>query len=136
MKIWNDYGSEHSSNLIMIGRFKNAGSAEKAKDILDKIEQQVSDDIKEGSIVVGDPPVRYTEGMMELMKSVGIHSIGPAEFEQFAYDVSVDLEGSEVHVRTDEVDISAFLKVLVDNGACVEVYSAHDYPEKNNAKEE
>ena len=29
MKIWNSYGSEHSANLVMIGSFKDAASAEK-----------------------------------------------------------------------------------------------------------
>ena len=29
MKIWNGYGSEHSMNLVMIGRFKTVGEAEK-----------------------------------------------------------------------------------------------------------
>ena len=35
----------------------------------------------------------------------------------------------EVIIMTDEVDVSALLKLLLDRGAKVEVYSAHDYPE-------
>jgi hypothetical protein len=37
MKTWNSYGSEHSANLVMIGKFKNAASAEKAKEAIDLI---------------------------------------------------------------------------------------------------
>ncbi|EUA59807.1 hypothetical protein I550_2955 [Mycobacterium intracellulare 1956] len=32
-------------------------------------------------------------------------------------------------ITTDESDVQALLKVLLDGGARVEVYSAHDYPD-------
>lgn len=130
MKTWNDYGSEHSANLVMIGRFKDADKAEEAKKILEQIEKQVSADILADEITVGSPSGRYTDGMMVLLSKLNVHSIGPTELEQFAYDVHVELEGETIAVRTDEVDMSAFLKVLIDKGARVEVYSAHDYPEE------
>ena len=130
MKTWNDYGSEHSANLVMIGRFKDSDTAEEAKEILEQIEEQVSADVQADEITVGSPSGRYTDGMMDLLSKVNVHSIGPAELEQFAYDASVELKGETISVRTDEVDVSAFLKVLIDKGARVEVYSAHDYPEK------
>ena len=38
-------------------------------------------------------------------------------------------EDDKVVVTTNESDVSAFLKVMIDKGARVEVYSAHDYPE-------
>jgi len=41
----------------------------------------------------------------------------------------VKVEGSKMILTTDEVDISAFLKVMLDSGARIEVYSAHDYPD-------
>ena len=130
MKIWNDYGSEHSAKLVMIGRFKDTETAEEAKKILEQIEEQVSADIQADAIIVGTPSDRYTEGMLDLLRKVNVHSISPTELEQFAFDVRVELKGEIIDVRTDEIDVSAFLKVLIDKGARVEVYSAHDYPEK------
>ena len=67
--------------------------------------------------------------MRDLFKRVDVYSISPAELGQFSYDVSVSVESDHLVVTTDEIDVSAFLKVLLDKGARVEVYSAHDYPE-------
>jgi hypothetical protein len=124
MKIWNSYGSEHSANLVMIGKFKDAASAEKAKEIIDEITDFISSS--------GDNyenAARYPDGIMKLLERVGFHSIAPAELDQFRYDIRSELKGDKVVITTDEVEISAFLKLLVDKGARVEVYSAHDYPD-------
>jgi hypothetical protein len=124
MKIWNSFGSEHSANLVMIGRFKDAASAEKAKEVIDKISDFVlnSDEKFEGA-------GRYSEKALELLKTVNFYSVGPAEFEQFRYEVMPKLEGDKLILRTDDIEISAVLKIMVENGARVEVYSAHTYPD-------
>lgn len=129
MKIWYQYGSEHSANLVMIGHFTDATEAARAKEIIDELTEQVSADQTNGSLVVGSPSTRYTDAMLDLLSRVKVHSIGPGELEQFIYDVSVKVDGSDVVLTTDESDVSAFLKVMFDRGARVEVYSAHDYPD-------
>lgn len=48
--------------------------------------------------------------------------------DQFNYDFNAALENDRLVVRTDETDISALLKFMIDKGARVEVYSAHDHP--------
>ena len=58
----------------------------------------------------------------------------PAELEQFAYDVTVEVEDSQIVVTTDEIDVSAFLTVLIEKGARVEVYSAYAYPENGHGR--
>jgi hypothetical protein len=129
MKIWYGYGSEHSMNLVMIGHFDQIGDAEKAKAIIDSLTKSVSADIDDGLLEVGNPPQRYSDRMMELLKKANIYIIGANEFEQFAYDVRLELDAKRVVLTTDESDVSAFLKVLVHQGARVEVYSAHDHPD-------
>ncbi len=124
MKIWNSYGSEHSANLVMIGKFKDVTSAEKAEAVIDQIKEfmmESGDDHRDAE--------RYSDAVMELLKRVNFHDVRPSELEQFIYDVSCRREGDRIIITTDEPDISAFLKVLVENGARVEVYSAHTYPE-------
>lgn len=126
MKIWNSYGSEHSANLVMIGKFKDAASAEKAKAIIDEITQFMAnnpDDHRRAD--------RYSDDALGLLQKVDFYSVAPAELEQFIYDVSVELRGDQVVITTDEIDVSAFLKLLIDKGARVEVYSAHDYPDSS-----
>jgi translation initiation factor 2B subunit (eIF-2B alpha/beta/delta family) len=43
--------------------------------------------------------------------------------------VRVKVEGSKVILTTDESDVSAFLKVMFDQGARIEIYSAHSHPD-------
>jgi hypothetical protein len=129
MKLWFGYSSEHSSNLVMIGRFKDLGDAAEAKEIIEQLTEQVRADEQAGLLKIGELADRYTDDMLNLLQKVKVHSIGPAELEQFAYDVGIKVENKEVVLTTEEYDVSAFLKVLLDKGARVEVYSAHDYPD-------
>ena len=65
MKIWNSYGSEHSANLVMIGTFKDATSAEKAKEIIDEITKFMintgDDDDYRGADHYSDPVLELLE---------------------------------------------------------------------------
>lgn len=125
MKIWTNHGTEHSANLVMIGKFKNTGAAEKAKAAIDEIKEFMKnsdDDHRDAE--------RYSDPAFALLHKLGVHSLGPAELEQFLYDVGYELKDDKIIIGTDEIEISAFLKLLIDNGAMVEVYSRNDYPEK------
>ena len=128
MKIWHQYGSEHSANLVMIGHFEDATEATKAKEIIDALTKQVAEDQESGSLVVGSPSDRYGKEMLDLLGRLNIGSIGPGELEQFAYEVDVRVKGKNLVITTEELDIAAFLKVLFHRGARIEVYSAHDHP--------
>ena len=128
MKIWYQHGSEHSANLVMIGHFENAAEATKAKEIIDELTQQVADDQSNGTLTVGCPSARYGKEMLDLLGRLNV-TIGPQEVEQFAYEVSVKLAGNDLVLTTEELDVSAFLKVMILKGARIEVYSAHDYPD-------
>lgn len=114
----------------MIGKFKDAASAEKAKEVIDKINDfvQSSDERFEGAD-------RYSDQALELLKTVNFYSVSPAEFEQFRYEVMPTLDGDKLILRTDDIEISAVLKIMVENGARVEVYSAHTYPDKDKSAE-
>jgi len=74
MKIWNSYGSEHSANLIMIGKFKDAGVAERAKEVIDEITEFVG---KTGENERQSN--RYSDDAFELLRKVKLYSVGPAE---------------------------------------------------------
>jgi hypothetical protein len=128
MKVWRGYGSEHSMNLVMIGRFKDASDAIKTKGVIERLTEQVNIDVDAGHIEMSELPDRYTDDMLNLLMDVNIMIIGLNELEQFVYDVAVEVEDNQVVITTEESDVSAFLKVLLDKGARVEVYSAHDYP--------
>ncbi len=129
MKIWYQHGSEHSANLVMIGHFKDATEATKAKEIIDELTKQAVEDEDKGALVLGSSSERYSDSMLDLLGRLNVASIGPQELEQFLYEVGVKVEGSKMILTTDEVDISAFLKVMFNRGARIEVYSAHNHPD-------
>lgn len=124
MKTWNSYGSEHSANLIMIGRFKDAASAIEAKEAIDAITGFMTSGEADGT-----NPGQYPEGLMNILRRVGFFSLAPSELEQFTRENHLELKDEQVIITTDEPDVSAFLKLMVDKGARVEVFSAHVHPD-------
>jgi hypothetical protein len=118
----------------MIGRFKDASAAREVKEIIDEITNQVAKDQASGALVIGSPSERYGQDMLELLMRRNIGSIGAQELEQFAYEIKVDVDKSDVVVTTDEIDISALLKVLFLKGARIEIYSAHDHPDTGHGR--
>lgn len=128
MKVWMGYGSEHSMNLVMIGRFKEAGDAEQAKQMIERLIEQVRAEPDVYQRDTSPENHRFSDEMLEFLRAAKLYSIGPMELEQFTYEVNVDVNGNEVIVTTDELDVWAFFKVLLDKGARVEVYSAHHHP--------
>lgn len=126
MKIWNSYGSEHSANLVMIGRFKDAASAEEAKEAIDKITAFMNSSDEEYRGVD-----RYPDGIMEILKKIKLYTIAPGELEQFTLEFHIRVKDNQLIISTDELDVSALLKLMIDKGARVEVYSRDDYPDMN-----
>lgn len=134
MKIWQQHGSEHSANLVMIGHFEDETEAVKAKEIIDALTEQVTKDQESGVLVFGSPSDRYGDEVLDLLMRLNIASIGPHELEQFAYGVNIKVEDQNLVITTDELDIAAFIKVLFHRGARIELYSAHSYPESDDGK--
>jgi len=124
MKIWKSYGAEHSTNLVMIGKFKEVSEAIETKEVLKLLFDKLPD-----LVDFGVNTDRYSDEVGKLLSSKNIYTLSPLELVQFRYDISVELNGNEIHISTDEDDISAILKIMIHNGAKVEVFSAHDYPE-------
>ena len=127
MKIWLGYGTEHSMNLVMVGKFEENEEASQAFAAIHHMMDQATADVESGLLEVGELPDRYTDAMMKLAEDLRFYSLHPAEFEQFVYDVAVDLKDDKIVITTDEADVSAFLKFLVHKGARVEVYSGHHH---------
>jgi hypothetical protein len=128
MKIWNGYGSEHSMNLVLIGRFKRAQDAEKVEKDIDKLGAQASKEDSH-SIASGKPEdQRFSDGMLSLLRNLKLNTLGPADLGQLVSDHHLKREGNRITVKTDEAEVSAFVKLFIEAGAKVEVFSAHDYP--------
>ena len=120
MKIWRTFGTEHSMNLVLIGRFKEIRNAEDAKRSIDRLTAFITNEEPPAPSTAPREQHRFSEAMRELLHSESLHSLSPEELEQFSYDVSVRHDQTKISLWTDEVDISAFLKLLVQKGARVE----------------
>ncbi len=131
MKVWNGYGSEHSMNLVMIGHFKSADDAEQAKQLIDELVGHVQKSVDEGVITVGEPTQRFPDEMLTFMMDRNFILVTPQELEQFVYEHQMARDGADLILTTEESEFSAFLKVFVDKGARVEVFSAHNYPSEH-----
>jgi len=125
MKIWYGYGSEHSMNLVMIGQFKTVGDAKKVKDAIDLLMQELPEKID-----IGSPPDRYEDDVRKLLlDKVNCSSISLLELEQFLYDTHTEIKDNKIILTTEEADVSAFFKLMIAEGAKVEIFSAHNYPD-------
>lgn len=134
MKVWAGFGSEHSMNLVMIGRFREPAQAEEARRLIEKLVEQARDepDVDRDR---GPEHKRFSDALMKILSAAELHILSPDEIDQFRYDASLSVEGERLVIRTDEVDVSGFLKVMLDRGAKVEVFSAHDHPEPSNRQQ-
>lgn len=128
MKIWNGYSSEHSMNLVLIGRFKQARDAEEVEKDINKLSAQASKDDSH-SISFGEPEdQRFSDDMLSLLRSLKLNILEPADLGQLVSEHQLKREGDRITVTTDEAEVSAFVKLFIEAGAKVEVFSAHDYP--------
>lgn len=127
MKVWSGYGTEHSMNLVMVGQFKDEKSARATKDVLDRLTQAAQAEYDAGRLAEGEPLEEFSDELLALLMRLKVHSLGYADIEQFTYDVKVDIAQDTIVIETDEIDVIAFIKVLLDKGARLEMYSGHDY---------
>ena len=128
MKIWNGYGSEHSMNLVLIGKFKRAQDAEKVEKNIGKLSAQASKDDSHTIAFDGPADQRFSDEMLSLLGKLNLNTLGSADLGQLVSDHRLERKDDRITVTTDEAEVSAFVKLFIEAGAKVEVFSAHDYP--------
>ena len=126
MKIWSNYGSEHSANLVMIGHFKTIKDAKEANHMINTLRDKL-----EGLINPDDIIVKYDKKVRDLLDELHCYMLMPNELQQFLYSTYPELKGDIIEIKTDEDDVSAFMKIMINKGAKLEIYSAHDYPSED-----
>lgn len=136
MKIWSGYGSEHSMNLVLIGKFKRVQDAEKTEKDIEKLSEQASKDDCHSISFAGPEYQRFSESMLSLLRSLKLNTLGPADLGQLLSEHYLKREGDQITVTTDEAEVSAFVKLFIEAGAKVEVFSAHDYPAGSSTLDE
>jgi hypothetical protein len=128
VKVWRGFGTEHSMNLVMIGHFRDVTAAEAAYAAVTMAAERVRIEEQAGRLVMGEYADEFSDGTLRMVRDLGLHSLGPDEVEQFLYDVDVQRDGTRLVLRTDEISVMAFVKLLLLRGARLEMFSGHDYP--------
>ncbi|ASP47403.1 DUF6375 family protein [Cognaticolwellia beringensis] len=125
MKIWTSYGSEHSMNLVMVGTFKTAEDATQAKELSERLTE-----VLQHKVELDGQTTRFPDDVRDVLRNENFHSLSPQEVEHFSYEHWIEQEKETLIFKTEESEFSAFLKLFLDKGAKVEVYSAHDFPDE------
>ena len=107
----------------MTGQFKTTADAEEAKQLIDRLTEELGDKIDIGSF-----RERYSDDVLKLLRETDCYMLSPSELEHFLYDNMTYLKNNKIILRTEETEVSAFLKLMIENGAKVELFSAHYYP--------
>lgn len=134
MKVWRGYGSEHSANLVMIGRFSTPEDAllavRELEELIGRMEENFDyDKFEENRMSL------YQEGpIRDILEQLRLYTFSAEDIETLVRDHSMRRRRQEIEIRTDEYDVSGFLKFMVHKGARVEVYSAHDFPDESSSR--
>jgi hypothetical protein len=113
----------------MIGHFKTEDDAEKTKQIIDKLSEELS-----GKIDIGTNRENFGSEILDILKEANCYILSPGELEHFLYDIHTRVDGDKIILETDETEVSAFFKLMMDKGAKVEVYSAHHYTDEEHGR--
>ncbi|MFD6096361.1 DUF6375 family protein [Nocardiopsis flavescens] len=127
MRIWNGYGSEHSMNLVLIGRFQTVTGAKAAEERMEALQSLAeaawSDDDWRS------PEERMPRELGQALHEMQLYDMGRADVDAFAFDHTVSRTAETIRIWTDESDVQGLLKVLLHYGARVEVFSRHEWDE-------
>jgi hypothetical protein len=136
VKIWTGYGSEHSYSLVMIGRFVDHAAALATKEKFDELTEVVAVELEAGRLDVGwEADERMSGELRDALNELRIYDLGVSDISNFAYDFSTHLKDDTVMLRTDEGEVQGFLKLMIDGGARIEVFSAHHWPEEGEPRQ-
>jgi hypothetical protein len=124
MKLWYGYGSEHSNNIVMVGHFKSIEDAEQTLELINHLIR-----ILPNMIDIDNLPNRFDGEVYNILRKENIYSLGPADLEQFLYGTDTKIDDDKLILTTDELEVSAFMKLMIHRGAKVEIFSGHDYPD-------
>ncbi|MEU1647265.1 DUF6375 family protein [Micromonospora zamorensis] len=113
----------------MVGTFKDGATAETVKNIIEKFTETLQTEEAAGLHPPEKPTDRFSDKILDLIDEVNVRSLDSTDLQQFLYDFDVKRRDNSVVITTDEVDVQALIKVLVEKDAKVEIYSRHAHPD-------
>ena len=134
MRIWHSYGSEHSMDLVLVGRFETVSGAEAAIERMEALKALAQAEWSDDDWRRQDE--RMPDTLLDELMKLELYEMGRSDVDIYALDHSVERRGSTIRIWTEESEVQGFLKVLIHLGARVEVFSRHDWNEDGTARTE
>lgn len=125
MRIWHSYGSEHSMNLVLVGTFESVSAAEAAVERVEALQALAEQEWSADDWRRQDE--RMSDAVLDTLRELKLYDMGRVDVDMFAFEHTIERSESTVRITTDESDVQGFLKVLINIGARVEVFSRHDW---------
>ncbi len=122
MKTWTGYGSEHSANLVMLGKFKTAEDATSFLAELGKLERLIQEDDSGDEVFRKIPKKIMDEICSERIRFC--NNLAPKDLDDFRMDLRKQLSDNQtiVEFRSDETGWAGLIKMMINAGARVEVF--------------
>jgi hypothetical protein len=112
-------------SLLLVGTFQSVSAAQAAVERMEALqalaEQEWSDDDW------GREDDRMSDAALETLRELKLYDMGRNDVGMFAYGHTIERGESIVRIATDESEVQGFLKVLLNLGAHVEVFSRHEW---------
>ena len=132
MKVWNSFGSEHSAALVMIGHFKASDDAAAFLAELKKLEDLIAKAIPEY-----EEQDVFPKEIMEALYHEKIkfgYNLSPKDLDDFLQEyhiAKVDGDDCAVQMTSDDTGWAGLIKMMINAGARVEIFSSHNEREKD-----
>jgi hypothetical protein len=119
-------------DLVLIGTFESVSGAEAAVERMQALKALAEAEWSDDDWRRQDE--RMPDTLAEELAKLKLYEMGRHDVDAYAFDHSVNREGSTVRVWTDESEVQGFLKLLIHVGARVEVFSRHQWNEDGTPK--
>lgn len=124
MKIWFNYGSEHSMNLVLIGHFKTVLDAKTFEQDVESLKKFLQENPN-----YEFNPLCFDASIQEYLAKEGIAFMSPEQLDQILSYEKFEIEGEKIKVTSDEF-LDGLIAWMLIKEAKVEIFSLHDYPEE------
>lgn len=121
MKIWYGFGTEHSANLVIVGKFKTAADAQAAETFINQWTELAREHEPDPN------ETKFGKEFLDFFMANNFSWANHGDSHSLTYDFDLNREGSNLIVKTEETEFGAFMKAMLHGGARIETYSAHDY---------
>lgn len=126
MKFWFAYGSEHSANLTIVGRFASVEAAETTEQKIVRLREWVRAELEVSDWDEVD--AEYPDELMDLVRELHLWSLSRSDIEQFLYDFGLQRSDNVLEISTDEVDVQGFIKLMIESDARIELFTPDAVP--------